>query len=165
MSRMLDYADRLGRHLENFLLGGLLLSMIGLGCTQIFLREFGFGALVWADEAVRLMVLWIAMAAGVAAAREDRHITIDVLSRYLSDRSKAATGLLVDLFTALLCIALSWYAILMVQLAYEGEDILLGGLPAWPFQAVIPVAFGLMGWRYLIWFARKGQALFQRKAA
>lgn len=164
MRRLLILADHSGRLLENLLLAVLLLGMIGLGTAQIVLREFNLGTLASADEAIRLMVLWIAMIAGIAAAREDRHITIDVLSRFLAPRLRAAMAVLVHLFTAIVCLALAWYGGLMVQLAAEGGDRLLGGLPAWPFQAVIPVAFLLMGWRYLIWAARRLHGLFLRTA-
>ncbi|MBT8423261.1 MAG: TRAP transporter small permease [Gammaproteobacteria bacterium] len=162
---MLDWADRTGRFFENLLLALLLGGMTLLACTQIFLRETGFGSLLWGDEAVRLMVLWIAMVAGVAAAREDRHISIDVLSRFLPDRLQAFAAAIVALFTAALCFALAWYGNTMVQLAIEFEDILLVDMPAWIFQAIVPVSFFLMGWRYLIWFFRRVRTVFTGSAA
>lgn len=155
MSGLLESAEKLGRGLENLALGLLLLGMIGLATTQIVLREFGLGTLASADEAVRLMVLWIAMIAGIAAAREDRHITINVLSRFMGPRLRAASSAFIHLFTALVCIALAWFGWRMVQLAAEGGDTLLGGAAAWPLQAIIPVAFLLMGWRYLLWTGRQ----------
>ena len=151
----LDTAEALGRWIENALLSALLAGMIGLGALQIILRWSSAGSLVWADEAIRMMVLWIAMVAGVAAAREDRHISIDVLSRFLAPRARAITAAAVDLFTAGVCMALAWYGGIMVQFAIEDGDVLLTGLPAWIFQAVIPVAFLLMGYRYFLLFIRR----------
>jgi TRAP-type C4-dicarboxylate transport system permease small subunit len=151
----LDTAEALGRWIENALLSALLAGMIGLGALQIILRWSSAGSLVWADEAIRMMVLWIAMVAGVAAAREDRHISIDVLSRFLAPRARAITAAAVDLFTAGVCLALAWYGGIMVQFAIEDGDVLLTGLPAWIFQAVIPVAFLLMGYRYFLLFIRR----------
>ena len=69
------------------------------------------------------MVLWIAMIAGVAAAREDRHIAIDVLSRFLAPKPKAFVSLFVDLFTAAVCAALAWYSVGMVGFAIEDEEV------------------------------------------
>jgi len=154
-SSVLDRADSLGRLFENLLLSGLLGGMIVLGTLQIVLRWSSAGSFVWADEAIRMMVLWIAMVAGIAAAREDRHISIDVLSRFLAPRAKAIATAVVDLFTAGVCLALAWYGGIMVQFAFEGDDVLLTGLPAWIFQAVIPVAFLLMAYRYFLWFVRR----------
>jgi TRAP-type C4-dicarboxylate transport system permease small subunit len=152
---LFDKADRFGRLLENALLTLLLFGMIGLGSTQIFLRWGGAGSLAWGDEAVRIMVLWIALVAGVAAAREDRHISIDVLSRFLSPRLRVVAALLVDLFTAGVCAVLAWYSYEMVQFAFEDGDVLLGGLPAWWFQAIMPAGFLLISYRYIIWFGRR----------
>jgi len=152
--KILAAADRFGRLLENFFLSMLLAGMIALGAAQIFLRWVDAGSIVWGDEAIRLMVLWIAMIAGIAAAREDRHISIDVLSRFLGPRARLIAEVLVDLFTAAVCLALAWYGRIMVQFALEDGDILLTGLPAWIFQAIIPVAFLLMAYRYLLWSLR-----------
>ena len=151
---VLEKADKLGRLLENALLSMLLFGMIGLGTLQILLRWGGAGSFFWGGEAIRLMVLWIAMVAGIAAAREDRHISIDVLSRFLSTRGKALAAIVVDLFTATLCLALAWYSSIMVGFAIEDAEVLLGGLPAWWFQSILPIAFLLMGYRYVIWFVR-----------
>ncbi|MCP4001302.1 MAG: TRAP transporter small permease [Gammaproteobacteria bacterium] len=151
---MLDKADKLGRWLENALLTSLLLAMMGLGAAQILLRWSGEGSFIWSDEAVRLMVLWIAMIAGVAAAREDRHIAIDVLARGLSQRGRVYAAAVVNLFTVVVCFALAWYALEMVGYTIEDGDTLLSGMPLWWFQSVMPVGFFLMGYRYTIWFYR-----------
>jgi TRAP-type C4-dicarboxylate transport system permease small subunit len=152
---MLEKAEKIGRYLENAVLSVLLLSMIGLGAAQILLRWSGEGSFAWGDEAIRLMVLWIALVAGIAAAREDRHIAIDVLSRFLQSRTQAAVSIVIDLFTALVCVVLAWFSLGMVRFAIEDGDILLGGLPAWWFQIILPVGFALIAYRYVIWILRR----------
>jgi TRAP-type C4-dicarboxylate transport system permease small subunit len=147
---MLAWADKAGRFLENLLLTLLLGGMTLLACTQIFLRDFGFGSLLWGDEAVRLMVLWIAMIAGVAAAREDRHISIDVLSRFLPDKLRALTTILVDLFTAGVCGLFAWHSGRFVMGSYEFGDTLMKNKPAWMLQIILPIGFGLMAYRHLV---------------
>jgi TRAP-type C4-dicarboxylate transport system permease small subunit len=153
-SKFLAGASAFGRFIENTLLSFLLAGMIGLGALQIGLRWSDLGSLVWGDEAIRLMVLWIAMIAGVAAAREDRHISIDVLSRFLGARSKAIAAVVVDLFTSAVCLALAWYGWGMLRFAMEDGDVFFGDLPAWVFQSIIPAAFALMSYRYFLWFVR-----------
>lgn len=162
---VLDQAERVGRWLENLLIGLLLAGMILLACTQIFLRNFDFGTLVWADQAINHAVLWVAMVAGVAAAREDRHIAIDVLSRFLAPRTRAGVALLVDLFTVAVCLALAWYSWKLTEFALEDQETLLIGIPVWIAQAALPVAFTLMAWRYTIWFARRLRILLVGVAA
>lgn len=165
MSSTLDIAERAGRWLENLLIGALLTAMIGLACAQIFLRNFDFGSLVWGDEAINHMVLWVAMIAGIAAAREDRHISIDVLSRFLPPRGKAAAAMVVDLFTAAVCLALAWYGWQLTGYALEDGDALLIGVPFWVVQGIVPVGFALIAWRYLIWFARRFRQLLSGQSA
>lgn len=157
---MRERLERWGRYLENLLLAALLLGMIGIASGQILLRELNLGTLVWGDEAIRLMVLWIAMVAGVAAAREDRHIAIDVLSRFLPRRGKTVAAAVVDLFTAVVCALLAWYALRMVGFALEDGETVLGGVPAWWLQAILPAGFALIAWRYLLWFGRRIRTVF-----
>lgn len=157
---MLEKADKLGRALENAFLSALLLGMIALGSMQILLRWSGAGSLVWGDEAIRLMVLWIAMIAGIAAAREDRHISIDVLSRMLPARGKVVAAALVALFSMTVCLVLTWYSAEMVRFAIEDGDVLVDGLPAWWFEIILPAGFGLISWRYLILLIGRLRAVF-----
>lgn len=152
---------RLGKFLEDALLVSLLAAMIGLATTQIVLRNiFGTG-LSWSDELSRLLVLWLAMAAAIAASRDDRHIAIDVLSRFISGRALAAVRAVVALFTAFICAVLAWQGARFVADAREFGDVLLGGIPAWGLQAILPVAFALMSYRYLVHFAQHTRALLR----
>lgn len=147
---------RLGKLLEDALLVVLLGAMIALATAQIVLRNaFGTG-LAWSDELSRILVLWLAMAAAIAAARDDRHIAIDVLSRFLDGRALAAARLVVATFTASVCALLAWHSARFVADARAFEDVLLGGVPAWWIQAIMPVAFALMALSYLAHAVRHG---------
>lgn len=142
--------QRFGQALEDTVLVVLLATMMILACLQILLRNGFSTGFVWGDELLRIMVLWLALAGAVAASRADRQISIDVLSRLLPVRPRLLVAALVDLFTALVCAALAWHALSFVADAREFEDTLLNGLPAWWFQSILPIGFGLMCWRYLV---------------
>lgn len=148
---LLQTADKLGRFVENTCLSLLLFSMVGLASSQIFLRNFTGAGFSWADEALRLMVLWVAMLGAVAAARDDRQIAIDVLSRFMPEQAKRITLAAMNLFTAFLSGVLAWYCFEFVAESREYEDVVLGDLPAWVFQSIMPAAFFLIAYRYLIW--------------
>jgi tripartite ATP-independent transporter DctM subunit len=96
--------------LEKLLLSLLLSSMVLLATTQILLRNGFSSGISWADPALRLSVLWIAMLGAMAASREGHHIHIDVLSRYLPDRAKGISKFITDSFSALICAVLAWHA-------------------------------------------------------
>jgi TRAP-type C4-dicarboxylate transport system permease small subunit len=137
--------------------------MIVLAASQIVLRNFfGFG-FIWADELLRMLVLWIAVAGAVAASRTDKHINIAVLDRFLSQKLRAGVKVIVDLFTACVCIVITWHSVNFVQTSFEYGDRLLGDVPAWMLQLVLPIGFGLISWRYLLFTVRHLTAVFTRR--
>ena len=141
----------------------ILTSMILLAASQIVLRNFfGFG-FIWADELLRMLVLWIAVAGAVAASRTDKHINIAVLDRFVPARLKAGLKVFVDLFTAGICLVITWHSVAFVQTSHEYEDVLMGNVPAWMLQLVLPIGFGLITWRYLVFSVRQLVALFSRE--
>lgn len=150
MSKVLDVLERAGRGVENLLLCTLLLTMVALAVWQIFARNLLAGGLLWADEFLKILLLWLGMAGAVAASREGKHIQIDVLSRLLPDRFKAASQLVTGLFTAAVCGLCAWHAGRFVLMERQFGATVLGSAPAWVFEAVIPVAFGLIAYRYVI---------------
>lgn len=151
---LLERLDRIGRAVENILLVGFLGLMMGLGVGQIVLREVFNSGISWADELSRLAVLWLAMVATIAAARENRHIRIDALSHVLPQRLTLITRIVVDLFAAVVCAVIAWHTYRYLRLEIEFEDKVLRDLPAWIAHSVVPLAFALTAYRFLAGAAR-----------
>jgi TRAP-type C4-dicarboxylate transport system permease small subunit len=165
LQSILNGLEKAGQWGEDIVLVLILTTMILLAASQIVLRNFfGFG-FIWADELLRMLVLWIAVAGAVAASRTDKHISIAVLDRFLPVKMKAAVKVLVDLFTAGICLIVTWYSIDFVRTSHEYGDILLGSVPAWILQLVLPIGFGLISWRYLLFSCKHFVALFRRVEA
>jgi len=158
---VLGKLERAGKALEDAVLVILLTGMILLAASQIVLRNFFDLGFFWTDEMLRLLVLWLAMAGAVAASRKDRHISIAVLDRFLPEKVQAAVKIVLDLFTAGICGLIAWHALAFVRSSHEFGDVLLGGVPAWIPQAVLPLGFGLIAWRYAL-FVVRGVARFPR---
>jgi TRAP-type C4-dicarboxylate transport system permease small subunit len=158
---ILSRLERAGRVAEDAFLVTILSSMILLAAGQIVLRNLFNVGFIWGDEALRLMVLWIAVAGAVAASRNDKHITIDVLDRFLPGRIKSAKNVLIHGFTAVISAILTWYSLQFVRTSYEFGDVLLGGIPAWLLQIVLPVGFGLIAYRYGLFTIRDAQRLLR----
>lgn len=142
--------EKAGAHAEDALLLIILVSMIVLAGTQIFLRNFLDSSIYWGDEMLRLMVLWLTIAGGLAASRMDKHISIAVLDRFLPDKAQLITKVIIDLFTASICALFAWHSARFVMGSYEFGDTLMGGAPAWILQIILPVGFALMTYRHLI---------------
>ena len=100
MKRLLDSLERAGRLAENTALVLLLGTMIGVSVFQIINRELlgSSFALSWADELVKIIVLWLAMVGSIAAARDNRHIRIDLITHVLSGRVVTVAKIVVDIF-------------------------------------------------------------------
>ncbi|MDH4254435.1 MAG: TRAP transporter small permease subunit, partial [Gammaproteobacteria bacterium] len=76
-------AERWGTAVENGVMVLLLAGMMIVAVGQIVLRVFFSGGFVWADELLKLMVLWIALIASIAASRSNRHLRIDIVSHFV----------------------------------------------------------------------------------
>ena len=152
LDTLISSAGKLGGFLEDAVLVIILSSMIVLAASQIVLRNIFDVGFIWSDELLRMLVLWIAVAGAVAASRSDRHININVLDRFLPEKVQVFTRLLVHLFTALICATICWVSVQFVSTSYEYGDVLLGNIPAWLLQLVLPIGFGLIAWRYLLFF-------------
>jgi TRAP-type C4-dicarboxylate transport system permease small subunit len=147
---LFERLDTAGRFVENLLLVGLLGGMMLLSVAQIVAREVFETGFYWSGELIKIMVLWLAMVGAVAACREDRHIRIDAISHLLSDRAISIVRLLVDTFAAGVCGVIAWHAWRYVQLEMEWEETVLIDTPAWIIHLIMPVAFALLSYRFLV---------------
>lgn len=139
--------------IEDATLALLLGAMILLAPLQIFLRNFFDAGIAWADPLLRVLVLWVGLLGALAASRGHRHITIDVFSRLLNERAQRGVRALTDVFTAVVAGLVAFHGGRFVATELEFGSIAFAGLPAWIFQAIIPVCFGLIALRYLLHFA------------
>ena len=142
--------DRVARSLETWLIVVILGGLVLLGAAQIVLRNFFSIGFAWGDGLARLAVLWLGLLGALAASRDGRHITMGALARVLPPRLQIAAGVSADAFGAVVSAALAWAAWAFVADSREFGDALLGDLPAWWFQSIMPVAFALIAWQFLV---------------
>lgn len=150
----LDKLEKAGTLAENTLLVTILISMILLAGGQIFLRNIFDFSLFWADEMLRLLVLWLTLAGGMVASRMDKQIRIEVLDRFMPLKLQRLNRIIIDFFTAAVCALFCWHSARFVMASYEYGDTLLGDTPAWLLQIILPIGFGLMAYRYLVFVFR-----------
>lgn len=148
--RILATLGKAGEIAENALLVLLLLTMVLLSAAQIVLRNFFDIGFFWSDELLRMMVLWVAVTGAVAATRNDKHISINLLDSFAGAGARRFAKVVAHAFGAAICALMTWVSIDFVRTSREYGDILLGNAPAWILQLVLPVGFGLMTWRYLV---------------
>lgn len=151
IATLLGRLDKAGHAIETFLLVGMLTAMMLLAVNQIVMREvFNITGFVWAEELIRLMVLWLALVGSIAACRENRHIRIDALSHILPQKAVAIVRMGVDLFAALVCGIIAVQSWRYLQIDIEYEVTVMVDTPAWIAHSIMPVAFALISYRFLV---------------
>ena len=142
--------------LEYLVLVFLLTVMVGLAFLQIFLRIFFATGILWGDPLLRHLVLWIALLGAATAAKEGKHINIDIISRVLPGRGKVAIQGLIDLFSTFICILLIHASLKFIGDEFQTGVIAFLKIPTWIVAVIFPVAFGLIALRFAISGFRNG---------
>jgi C4-dicarboxylate transporter DctQ subunit len=152
LRKFLDSLDRAGRLAENTALVVLLGTMIGVSVFQIINRQLleGSFSLSWADELVKIIVLWLAMVGSVAAARDNKHIRIDLITHVLSGPVVAWAKVIVDLFAAVVCAVIGWSAYRLIREEMSWGDTIFTDVPLWMLHVIVPLAFLLLSYQFLV---------------
>ena len=138
------------RRAEDYLLVTAVLLTIVLASLQILMRNLFDSGILWADSALRVLILWLGMLGAMYASREDKHIRIDLVSRYLGSSSRKLTWYITELFAALVCAIACWYSLVFVSYEYSDGALAFAAIPSWLTASIIPFAFAVMALRYLL---------------
>jgi TRAP-type C4-dicarboxylate transport system permease small subunit len=142
--------EKWGTALESAALVMLLGALMILAVGQIVMRVFFNSGFIWADELIKLFVLWIALVASIAASRSNRHLRIDLLSHFVADKYSRYPRIMVDAFASFMCGILAWHSWRFVQTTIEFGDSVLVDFPAWIAYALLPLSFALMSYRFAL---------------
>ncbi|MBI5215925.1 MAG: TRAP transporter small permease [Ignavibacteriae bacterium] len=139
---------------EKVLIIVLLSTMVLLSFTQVVLRNIFSTGFLWADPLLRHAVLWIGFIGASIAAEQEKHISIDLVTRFTSARVASYIKILTSFFPVIVCAILAdagWTFLISEQ---ESNSPLFSigetEYPAWWFQTVIPFGFGLISFRFLL---------------
>ena len=106
-----------------------LAAMLVMAILQILLRNVLDSGFLWAESFLRILVLWVAMLGAMVATRERNHISIDILSRFLSGGYLVGLRIVTNLFAAAICFVTVFYALELVQYEFEDETEAFAGVP------------------------------------
>lgn len=138
----------LGR-LEKALIVLLLTVMVVVASLQILLRNAFATGFSWGEPLVRYLVLWVGFVGAALAAREDKHITIELLSALGGRAAGRLRAAVANAAAALVCALLTLAGVKFVRFEAEMGGATFPGVPAWLPELVIPAAFAVMTLRYL----------------
>lgn len=137
---------------EDLIIAGMLTATMGLALYQIILRNVMGTGIAWGDVLVRLMVLWLGMAGAMAATRQRKHISVDLITRYLSARWRRAAQALTTLFAGAVCLTACYHSLLFVLSERAFGSLAFAQVPYWVCVSILPAAFLVIAVRYLIQF-------------
>lgn len=149
-----DKLDHQISRLETVLVTVLLTLMILMAFSQIVLRNFFVTGIDWGDALIRYLVVWVAFIGAAIAAREGKHITLDLLSRWLTDTGSIALRTFSCFISAVVCGLLTVAAAKFIRFEAQMGSTAFLDLPVWVPELIMPVTFGLMTLRF-------GMAMFR----
>jgi TRAP-type C4-dicarboxylate transport system permease small subunit len=141
---------RILEKIEDGILIGLLLLMIFLAVLQIVLRNLFDAGILWGDPLIRIMVLWIGLMGAMIASRNNHHISIDVISRFLPSQVKRLTTLLIAVFTSAICAGMAYFGLLFVMMERTDGFMAFSSIPVWICESIIPISFAIISIRYIL---------------
>lgn len=117
-----------------------------LACAVVFVGRYIIGATpAWADPVAMLCMVWLCVLSSSLAVREDSHLRITVVDKYLSPRVLNALNALTSLIIFGIAIFMVYYGWQLVQLTSRNRLPGLGVPSSW-MTVVLP----LTGIAYLV---------------
>lgn len=128
----------------------LFFALLSTAALQIILRNFFDSGLLWGDDFIQAVVLWIGFVGATYASRNGSHINVDVISRFLPSAISRVVYRIVYLFTAIFCFVAAHFSWQFVQLEMEDNMLAFLNVPVWLTEIIIPISFVVIALRYLL---------------
>ena len=104
------------------------------------------------------------MVGSIAACRDNKHIRIDAITHVLSGSVVTVIKIVVDIFAAAVCAMIGWQAFRLVREEVSWGEYVIGDVPLWLAHAVVPVAFFLISYQFLVRVLRLAYGLAKPEA-
>ncbi|MHC4216381.1 MAG: TRAP transporter small permease [Planctomycetota bacterium] len=128
-----------------------LLVMLGVAFFQVVMRNIYGVGYVWADILVRILVLWVGLLGATLATHEGRHLTIDALTKLFPVTVTRIVRVIVRIFAFGVCVLLTDAALDYIELqktTATGKGLF--GMSPWITEVIIPIAFILISFHFLV---------------
>lgn len=145
------------RRIEVALVCASLGLMVGLKFADVLLRKTGHGGIPAFAVAVQHLVLWVGMLGATLATAERKHLSLEVLTSVIPSRWRRPSQIAVAAASVFVCALLAYVAWRWIGVRVRPRQVVLFTLPIldlplrrWWSLAVIPVAFAVMAFRFLL---------------
>jgi TRAP-type C4-dicarboxylate transport system permease small subunit len=163
MKALLKLNEIVGK-IEGFFLCFFLMTMVILAFVQVVARNVFNEGIPWADTVVRLMVLWVGFLGACLATKLDQHLTMEVLTKYMSERVKHASAVIVKIFAIAVCCLLFLASLKFLKNEASSNEQFLHLFPLWWAESIIPITFVLIPFHLLFTIARDARLCLKGKA-
>lgn len=148
--KRLHQLSKLIARIETVLLALCMLTMLGVAFFQVVMRNIYDVGYIWADQLVRLLVLWVGLLGAAVATSESRHLSIDVITKFTPPRLTKFLKTLVRIFALVVCVHLARASWDYVQLEKGSGGTFVFGIPVWVTEIIIPIGFVLISFHFFV---------------
>ncbi len=139
--------------------------LISVGFAAVVYRYVFQGGIVWSDEFLKQLVLWIALLGATVAAKDDAHIRIDIVPIVLKGSARKILETAGHLAAAVICAFLCRGACQFVSVERQIEEVTcFMGWPVWILVVVMPISFGLISMYFGLHAIRKLATLLKEES-
>jgi len=135
---------------EGFLIVLFLSLMIVFSFLQVILRNFFDFALSWADVFTKNLVLWVGFIGAALATKEERHINIEVIAKFLPSKIKSISKIIINSVAVFISLLLLRASYLFIVVEKESERVAFLSIPMWVTKIIIPVGFLLITIHFIL---------------
>ncbi|MCD8140957.1 MAG: TRAP transporter small permease [Planctomycetaceae bacterium] len=117
----------------------VLLVVQVLACATVFVGRYVVGSTpAWADPVAMLCMVWLCILSSALAVRDDAHLRITVIDKFLSARALKALNALTALIVLVIAVFMVYSGGLLTQLTTRNKLPGLGIPTAW-MTVVLPI--------------------------
>lgn len=128
----------------------LLIATSMLVFIQVILRYFFNYSISWSEEVSLLMIVWFIFIGCSVTAKEDGHISMEILENILPKKGKMVSVIIVNIINVIFCGIIIYAGIGMVRNAIELNSLATSiNMPLWFTYVSVPVGMTLMLIQYV----------------
>ena len=158
MKEALDLLDDINGHIvkvEKLLVCTFVLVMIIIAFGQVVLRNTLSMGFLWVEHLTRILILWVTFLGASLASLEGKHICMDLMTRYVSDRKRKILETIAASIVICCCFLLFMTSLSYIQIQrVNGVSHIWPGSPDWIYLTIIPYFFIITVFRSMLHIKR-----------
>jgi tripartite ATP-independent transporter DctM subunit len=133
----------------------LTMVMVMLPVLEALMRLIRGVGIPGSFKYVQHGMVWLGFVGAIIATGSGRHLGLSTAQFFKEPRRKLFAQVLCNAISALTCLVLAYAGYMVVKANSEGTDMLVGGIPAWWSEIIVPVALSVICLRF-IWTTEGG---------